>query len=168
MKLDRIDFEILKGLQDNARISNKELAEINGISPSTCHERLRRLNEAEVITRYTAEVDPSVLGIGVQAMISLRMGQHTDASSASLFKDLSQRDEVVNVYLVAGSKDYLVHVAAKDVQHLREIVVDSYSARPEISNVETSLIFDFYHRTRLPNYSAPGEEIAELISGQHI
>ncbi len=168
MKLDRIDFEILRVLQDNARISNKELAELNGISPSTCHERVRRLNEGNIITGYRADVSPSVLGISVQAMISLRMRQHTDTSSAGLFKELCRRDEVVNVFLVAGANDYLVHVAAKDVQHLREIVVESYSSWPQVDHVETSLIFDFFNRNQLPNYSDTETDSAELSSGQHI
>ena len=152
MKLDRIDFEILRVLQQNAQISNKELAELNDISPSTCHERVRRLREEGVLKRSYAEVLPSALGIGVEAMISIRLRQHTEISFEALFKEISEIEEVVNVYLLAGAVDFLVHVAVRDVQHLRSVVLDTFTSRHEIAHLETSLIFEFAHRPTLPNY----------------
>ena len=152
MKLDRIDFEILRALQQDARISNKELAEMNGISPSTSHDRVRRLREEGVLTRFHAEVSPEALGIGVEAMISILLRQHTEIPFEALFKEISEIDEVVNVYLLAGAVDFLIHVAVRDVQHLRSVVLDTLTARYEISHIETSLIFEFAHSPSLPNY----------------
>jgi len=152
MKLDRIDFEILRALQEDARISNKELAEMNGISPSTSHERVRRLREEGVLTRFRAEVSPDAMGIGIEAMISIRLRQHTEIPFEALFKEISEIDEVVNVYLLAGGIDFLVHVAVRDVQHLRSVVLDTFTARYEISHIETALIFEFTHSSTLPNY----------------
>lgn len=73
MAFDQIDFEILRELQNNARISNKEIAEKNGTVPSTCLERVRRLKEEGVIRQFRTEVVPQALGVGVQAMISIRL-----------------------------------------------------------------------------------------------
>ena len=73
MKLDRIDFDILAALQENGRMSNKELAEAHGISPSTCLERVRRLRALGAISGVHAHVLPQALGIGVQALISIRL-----------------------------------------------------------------------------------------------
>ena len=152
MKLDRIDFDILGILQKNARISNKELAEANSISPSTCLERVRRLNKAGVIQGYRAVVDPAVLGIAVQAMISIRLRQHAKIDFESLMEEISQAREVVNVYLLAGDNDLLIHVAVRDVDHLRSVVVDNFTARYEVAHIETALIFEYVKTATLPNY----------------
>ena len=154
MKLDRIDFEILDTLQKNARISNKDLAEANEISPSTCLERVRRLRTAGVIEGYHAVVDPSVLGIAVQAMISIRLRQHAKIDFDALIEEMSQAKEVVNVYLLAGDTDFLVHVAVKDVAHLRSVVVDNFTARYEVAHIDTALIFEYVKSPALPNYQS--------------
>ncbi len=152
MKLDRIDFEILGILQKDARISNKELAEANGISPSTCLERVRKMRSAGVIEGYRADVAPKVLGIAVQAMISIRLRQHATIDFEALIAEMSRAKEVVNVYLLAGANDFLVHVAVRDVEHLRSVVLDTFTARYEVAHIETSLIFEYVKASALPNY----------------
>ncbi len=152
MKLDRIDFDILEALQNDARISNKELAKISGVSQSTCLERVRRLKEHRVLTRFHADVDRDAMGIGVEALISVRLRQHANIDFDNLFKEVVQLEEVVNVYLLAGTVDLMVHVAVRDVQQLRGLVVDTFTSRPEIAQLETSLIYKFEHCHALPNY----------------
>lgn len=152
VKLDRIDFEILGILQQNARVSNKELAEANNISPSTCLERVRRMRNAGVIQGYHADVDPGVLGIAVQAMISIRLRQHAKIDFDSLIAEMSHAPEVVNVFLLAGGNDFLVHVAVRDVNHLRSVVIDNFTARYEVAHIETALIFEYKKSAALPNY----------------
>ena len=75
--LDRIDFDILAELQNNARISNKELAGRVGLAPSSCLQRVRRLGQAGVVRGYHADIDPAALGIGLEAMVSVRLQQHS-------------------------------------------------------------------------------------------
>jgi DNA-binding Lrp family transcriptional regulator len=74
--LDRIDYEIVRHLRNNARLSNKELAERVGLAPSSCLVRTRLLQQAGVITGFKAEVNPARLGVGLQAMISVRLKRH--------------------------------------------------------------------------------------------
>jgi DNA-binding Lrp family transcriptional regulator len=157
MKLDRIDFEILASLQANARMSNKDLATANKISPSTCLERVRRLNRIGAIKGYHADVSPETLGIGVQAMISIRLRQHAHIEFRSLIEQIMKIREVVNVYLLAGAQDFMVHVAVKDVAHLRTLVVDTFTSRDDVDHIETSLIFEFGHSPVLPNYRSEQE-----------
>src|SRR3954454_16408179 len=76
-QLDRIDRELVVALQHNARASNKELAELVGLAPSTCLERLRRLRERGVVRGFHAGVDPVLLGGRVQAIIAVRMRLHS-------------------------------------------------------------------------------------------
>jgi DNA-binding Lrp family transcriptional regulator len=152
MKLDRVDFELLNRLQEDARISNKDLAERVGISPSTCLERVRRLIAHKAITGFHADVNPASLGIGVQAMIAVRLGRHADISFDKLLAELRDLQEVVHVYLLAGAEDVLIHVAVRDVAHLRTLVVDHLTTRPDVAHIETSLIFEFSKAVVLPNY----------------
>jgi len=74
--LDRIDHEIIRLLRNNARLPNKELAAKVGLAPSTCLVRTRLLQQAGVITGFRAEVDPAALGVGLQAMIAVRLKRH--------------------------------------------------------------------------------------------
>ena len=74
--LDRIDYKIVRLLRNNARLSNKELAEAVGLAPSTCLVRTRMLQQSGVLTGFKAEVNPAALGVGLQAMISVRLKRH--------------------------------------------------------------------------------------------
>lgn len=139
-------------LQKDARISNKELASVNGISPSTCLERVRRLKNAGVIQGYHAAVNPEALGIAVQAMISIRLRQHASIDFDALIREMSETKEVVNTYLLSGGNDFLVHVAVRDVEHLRTLVLDRFTARHEVAHIETALIFEYLEGSVLPNY----------------
>ncbi len=152
MRLDRIDFEILDALQKNARQTNKALAQRLGISPSTCLERVRRLVSKRAIRGFHADVSPTAVGIGVQALISIRLGRHAQISFNALVKELMDLQEVIHVYLLAGSQDLLIHAAVKDVPHLRSLVVDQFTSRPDVAHIETSLIFEFAKSAVLPNY----------------
>ena len=152
LKLDQVDFAILEALQRDARVSNKELARISGVSPSTCLERVRRLKDHRVLTRFHAEVDRGAMGIGVEALISIRLRQQANVDFDHFFKEIGQLEEVISLYLLAGAVDILVHVAVRDVQQLRGLVVDTFNVRNEIAQLETSLIYQFEHCYALPNY----------------
>lgn len=153
MNLDRTDFGLLKALQQDARMTNKELAASVGVSPSTCLERVRRLREGGVLRGYYADVDPSAVGIQVQAMVSVRLARHALVSFDSLRDHLLGIPEVVNVYLLAGAQDFLVHVVASSVNHLRDVVSENFAARDDVAHMETSLIFDYARSHELPNFA---------------
>ena len=74
---DRIDDAILRALQNNARISNKELAAEVGLAPSSCLERVRRLTDRGVVKGYQAKVDPVALGVGLQAFVAVQLAKHS-------------------------------------------------------------------------------------------
>ena len=147
MRLDQIDCGIIRALREDARMSNKDLAARNGVSASTCLERVRRLRQGGVLIGFHAEVDPKSIGVGVQAMIAVRHSQRQEFSFEKLREDLLQIPEVVAVYLLAGTLDYMVHVATRDVDHLRD-VCEMFISRSPVSHIETSLILDY---TRNPS-----------------
>lgn len=151
--LDRIDHEILAALQKNARLSNKELAAAVGLAPSSCLARVTRLIRVGVIRGFHADVDPKALGIGLSALVFVRVVQHQSALMEQLWQHLITLPEVREVYYVAGSHDLVVHVAVRDVEHLRKLVAERISARAELGQLETSLIFSHWRSATQPDYA---------------
>lgn len=101
---------------------------------------------------YRAEVDPKSLGIALQALVAVRLSGHSPDALQGLSASLRERKEVVAIYYVSGGDDFLVHVAARDSDHLRDLLPTLFTARHEVSHVETSLIFEHFRSGVLPNY----------------
>lgn len=152
MHIDRIDFAILRELRKNARLPNKTLAERVGVAPSTALERVRRLRENGAISGYHAEIAPTAVGIGLQAMISVRLTRHSRHDLDAFHTYLLTLREVLAFYHVAGANDYLLHVAVADSDHLRDFALDAFTTRPEVAHIETSLIFTFRRNPGLAIY----------------
>lgn len=150
--LDRIDCEIIRILESNGRLSNKRLAERLGLAPSTTLERVRRLLDRGVIRGFHAEVEPTALGIGLQAMIAVRLQDHSRNAVEAFRQHAIGLKEVLALFHVAGANDFLVHVAVRDAQHLREVAMEALVDRPEVAHLDTALIFE--HRTcwELPQF----------------
>jgi DNA-binding Lrp family transcriptional regulator len=155
MTLDRIDLQIVAALQNNARLSNKELAAVVGLAPSSCLERVRKLQDNAVLRGYHADVAPAALGVELQAMIAVRMREHSrDRVEAFRARALEHR-EVIAVFYLAGATDFLIHVAVRGPEHLRDLVIEVFSTPGEVDRVETSLIFDHDRRWEMPAYDKP-------------
>lgn len=140
--LDRIDREMVAALSNNARLSNKELAARVGLAPSSCLERFRRLVKDGVLRGFRADVDADALGLPIEAMISVRLKQHTRDDFDRFRKYLQTLPEVVDAYHMAGSTDFLVHVRARSTDHLRDFAIDAFTTRAEVGHLETSLVFE--------------------------
>lgn len=142
---DRTDQKIISLLQKDARLSNKELARRVDLAPSTCLERVRRLQEKGVFRGFHADIEPAALGVRLLAMISVRLSKH-DTTLLNRFREhVLSLSEVREVYHIAGANDFLVHVAVRDSEHLRTLLMESFTGRPEVEHLETALIFQ-YHR----------------------
>jgi DNA-binding Lrp family transcriptional regulator len=155
MALDHIDFEILAALQNDARLSNKELAATIGLAQSSCIERVRALTRAGVLKGHHAEVAMPALGIGVEALVAVRLVKHSRDVFRALYTHMLSLSEVLSVFHVSGLNDLQVHVAVRDIQHLRELVVEKFAIRPEVDHCETSVIFDSHRKHNLPCYISP-------------
>jgi DNA-binding Lrp family transcriptional regulator len=156
-QLDRTDCEIIDALQKNGRLSNKELAAKAGIAPSTCGVRLRRLVESGVLRGFHTDVDPRALGIGLQAVVAVRLRRHSVDLVESFRSHVLGLPEVVRVYHMAGADDFLIHVAVRDPEHLRELALTAFSSRPEVGHIQTSLVFEHVSEHRMPSYVEPEE-----------
>jgi DNA-binding Lrp family transcriptional regulator len=141
-ELDEIDRSILRILRDNARIPNNQLAERVGIAPSTCVARVKSLVTRGVITGFTASVDPSSVGLSLQALISVTIRAGARNLMVELGQEIRQFPEVVQLYFLGGAEDFIIHVAVRDSAAVRDFVLDNLSAHPAVASTRTSLVFD--------------------------
>ncbi len=141
-EIDDVDRRILNALHDDARISNSALAEQVGIAPSTCHGRVRRLQDIGVIRGFYTDVDPAAIGRPLQAMISVSLQSNARGRIRHFISEIRKLPQVIDVYFLAGADDYILHVAARDTEDLRAFVVDNLNADPDVAGTQTSLIFE--------------------------
>jgi len=149
--LDRTDREIVALLQKDARISNKELASKVHLAPSSCHGRVRRLEELGVLRGSHAAVDPKALGVHLRCIVMVRLVDHAEKQTAQLQGYLRELPEVCDLFLIAGHDDLLLHVAVRDTEHLRMLVMDAIGSRPEVADIHTSLIYEHASRGGFPD-----------------
>jgi DNA-binding Lrp family transcriptional regulator len=142
LPLDGVDRRILEALSADARLPNNALAERVGIAPSTCLARVRALRESGVLRGFHAEIDLGALGRPLQAMISIRLTVHAREQIEDFTGAVRSLPGVLSVFHMTGVTDYLVWVAIRDMEELREFVVDHLATHPAVAHAETSLIYE--------------------------
>ncbi len=152
MDLDQIDCRILHELRNNARLSNKELASRVGLAASSTLVRVRSLQSADLLLGCHADIEPKCLGVGLQAMISVKLRRHSEKDVLAFREHSLALHEVVQLYHVAGAIDFLIQVWVRDTEHLRELAMTSFTSRDEVGHIETGLIFEHAQSVALPNY----------------
>ena len=140
--VDEVDRRILAALHVDARIPNSVLADAVGIAPSTCHGRVRRLQELGVIRGFYADIDPAAIGLPLQAMVSVSLQSGARGKIGQFVEQIRRRPPVIDVYFLAGADDFIIHVAARDTNDLRSFVVDNLNADSDVAGTQTSLIFE--------------------------
>ncbi len=143
--IDDVDRRILVALHADARIPNSALAEAVGVAPSTCHGRVRRLQELGVIRGFHADIDPAAIGLPLQAMVSVRLQAGARGKIRNFIQQIRRKRQVIDVYFLAGADDFIIHVAARDTDDLRSFVVDNLNADVDVAGTQTSLIFEHLH-----------------------
>ncbi len=141
-ELDDVDRRILAALHADARISNSALADAVGIAPSTCHGRVRRLQDIGVIRGFYTDIDPAAIGLSLQAMISVSLQSNARGKIRNFIQHIRSRPQVMDVYFLAGADDFIIHVAARDTDDLRSFVVENLNADADVAGTQTSLIFE--------------------------
>ena len=144
--LDDLDREILAILGKNGRISNADLAAEVGLAPSTCLGRVRNLVESGVIRSFAAEIEPEALGLNLQALISVTLRAGARANLATFMKQMQEHPQVIQVFFLGGSEDFIVHVAVPDSDAVREFVLDQLSNNASVANTRTNIDFDHFHK----------------------
>ena len=115
VELDRHERKILQALQADGRLSNQDLAESIGLSPSACWRRVKRLEEAGVILRYTAILDPHKVGVGETVFAHISMRRHSRASSVEFAELMRKQPEVMECFFTSGAADVILRIAISSV-----------------------------------------------------
>jgi DNA-binding Lrp family transcriptional regulator len=140
--LDDVDRRILDLLGENARMPNSRLAELVGIAPSTCLQRVRALTESGIIRRFTVDLDPQRLGYHLQALVSIRITPGARGQLQAFADQLRALPEVTQFFYLAGASDFIVHFQARTTEDLRDFVTEQLSTNPIVAATNTSLIFE--------------------------
>ena len=152
MHLDRIDKRILKELQANGRISNQDLADRVGLSPSPCLRRVKQLEDEGIIEGYVALVNASKLGLKMMALIQIRMDRHTPERFEQFEAMIRTYPQVLECILITGqTADYQVKVVVADMEEYQDFLLNKITPLPGVSDVHSSFILrQVVHSTALP------------------
>jgi Lrp/AsnC family leucine-responsive transcriptional regulator len=140
MKLDNIDKKILDILQDDARITNLELAKRIGISPPATLERVKRLEKNGVIKKYVALVDPAKVSKGTFALVSVALMIHQIPSIDSFTKQINKLDEVLECYHITGSDDFMLKIAVENIEQYERFILNKLTKIKGVSKVTTNIV----------------------------
>jgi Lrp/AsnC family leucine-responsive transcriptional regulator len=142
LELDEADRRLLAAVQKDASVSQADLAEQAGVSPSQVSRRLTRLREKEVLRGVVGIIEPELAGLTCSAIIRVRLRDHA-AASVRTFRDLVERmNEVTFCVMTTGETDYLLKIVARDLPHFQEIVQLKLLRCAAIAHMESSIILE--------------------------
>jgi len=138
-KLDKIDRAILSALQFDGRMSNARLAETVGLSETPCARRLKRLESDGYIDRYRAVLSRPALGLGVYAFVYVRFAVHDKTLATRFEREIQAIPRILSCHNVSGSADYVLQIAARDLDDYGTFMRDELRALPGVTSVESAL-----------------------------
>jgi Lrp/AsnC family leucine-responsive transcriptional regulator len=154
MKLDKFDKQILDIIQKDGKISNQDLAEQVGLSPSPCLRRVKALEDAGIIVGYRGLVDAKKLGLGLIALIQIAMDKHTQERFEYFESEIKAIPEVLECLLITGqTADYLIKVVVQDLEHYQRLLLQKITKINGVTGVHSSFVLSkVVDKTALPIY----------------
>ena len=141
MVVDSFDRQILRALQQDGRISNQDLADRIGLSPSPCLRRVRALEESGIVTGYRALIDAKALGYTLMALIYISMDKHTPERFEHFENEISQFSEVQECLLITGQDaDYQIKVIVRDMDAFQELLLNRINRIQGVTGVHSSFV----------------------------
>ncbi len=151
MEIDAIDLKILDVLQRNARISNAELAQSVGLSPSPCLRRIRNLEKAGVISKYAAILDQTVVELSISVFVQVTLERQVESALETFERLIRERAEVLECYLMTGDADYLLRIVVPDVAAYEQFLKDHLTRIPGVASIKSSFALNrVKYETALP------------------
>jgi Lrp/AsnC family transcriptional regulator, leucine-responsive regulatory protein len=142
MSIDRFDERILHELVRDGRVSNVELSERVGLSPSACLRRVQELERSEVIRGYRAVLNPLAMGVGFTAYIAVGLSDHSKQSQAAFENAIVQLKEVVECHNMTGSFEYLLRVETRDLAAYKAFHTDALGTFPQVNSITTYVVME--------------------------
>ena len=156
--LDKIDFHILRLLQENSNITNLSLSNQIGLSPAPTLERVKKLEKGGAIRSYHADVDPQALGLNVLTYILVNITWHKQNAADNFLRQVNEIDEITECYTITGDGDFLLKVICRDLQAYQNLLFNVLSQVPEVERLKTLMTLSTVkNRKVLPfNYDQEG------------
>lgn len=139
MTLDAIDRRILRALQKNGRLQNQELARLVGLSPSPCLRRVRLLEEAGVIQRYVALLDPAKVAADMTIFVRVWLTGQDEETVNRFIESIRELPEVLECHLMAGDCDFILRVVAPDLNAYRQFQAGHLARIKGVQNLKTEI-----------------------------
>ena len=151
MKLSKIDYRILKEVQQDGRITYSELAKRVGLTVTPCMERVKKLEKAGVVKGYSANLNPEMLGAGLAVFVQIRLSRTSQDIFTDFNKAVKELDNVQECYLVSGDFDYLIKARVKDMSAYREFLGETLLSLPGVHESTTHVVMEEIKETTTVN-----------------
>jgi DNA-binding Lrp family transcriptional regulator len=150
-RLDRIDIAILNQLQENARITNAELASAVNLSTTPCFNRVRALEKLGLFKQQVTLLDPELLGLSINVFVQVSLEKQVEHALQRFEKAIAEQPEVMECYLMSGDADYLLRVVMPDMRTFERFIVERLTTIPGVSNIRSSFALkQVRYKTALP------------------
>ena len=147
--MDAIDKKIIRALQQDARLTNQDLAAKIGLSASPCLRRVRKLEQDGILAGYTALVDQEKFGLPLNVFVNIRLEKPSPKTIRAFETAIENIDAVVECYLMTGNRDYLLRVVSSDLKSYEHLVRDRLTTIPGVLSLESSFAFGQVKRTNV-------------------
>lgn len=156
-KFDKIDLKILKILQENSKITNLDLSKKIGLSPAPTLERVKKLEQTEIIKSYHAKVDAAKLGLNVRTFVLVSLAWQKENALENFIKKIKEVAEIVECYIITGDADFLLKIVCKDLPDYEQLLFKTLSQIEEIERLKTLMtLSDVKMSNTLPfDYTSP-------------
>ncbi len=144
--IDEMDKRLLAALQNDAHLTAQQLSELLNLSPSQAGRRRQRLESEGYIQNYAAKLDPSRLGLSVQAFVQVQLGTHGPEQAKSFSSLVDTRPEIISAWTLTGDADYMLRVYCADLQGLNRLIHEILLPHAAVSRVQSQIVMDQFKR----------------------
>lgn len=151
-KLDKIDLKILRLLQENSKITNLDLSKRIGLSPAPTLERVKKLEQSEIILSYHAKVDAAAIGLNVRTFVLVSLAWQKENALENFIKKVNEIDEITECYIITGDADFLLKIVCKDLPTYEQLLFKTLSQIEEIERLKTLMTLSKVKKAKILPY----------------
>ena len=156
-KLDKIDLSILKILQDNSKITNLDLSKRIGLSPAPTLERVKKLEQNEVIQSYHAKISPEAIGLMVKTFVLVSLDWRKNQARENFLEQVQSIEEITECYIITGEADFLIKIVCRDIPTYERLLFKTLQQIDEIERLKTLMTLSTVKDVKRLPYDYDGE-----------
>lgn len=157
-RLDKIDLKILSILQENSKITNLELSKRIGLSPAPTLERVKKLEQSDIIHSYHAQVNPLQLGLNVKTFVLVSLAWKKENAVNNFLDKIQKIQEIVECYIITGEADFMMKVVCKDIPSYEQLLFKTLSQIEEIERLKTLMTLSTVKDSKMLPFDYNGTE----------